>query len=273
VATGQNAPDERRGGRGAPITKLPEGDPRLTRQQFDEVLNLWHPPTVRQVLRLDPSLLTNPSYLASHPKLAEFIALHPEIVHNPTFFVGTPEPEVRYRGPSGPDLEALAFAIAVLGLAGMGLWLIRFFVAHRRWLRITKLQTEAQARILERFSANEDLLAFIQTPAGRRFVDASSSPPEPRILGAPVTRILWSIQAGVVLLFAGIGLEVLGQSSAIESKDLALALLIIGGVLIALGVGFLFSGLASYALSRRFGLFEQVVPEARPDAGSGGPSS
>ena len=46
------------------------------------------PPALQQVLRLDPSLLANQSYLEAYPALAAFIAQHPEVARNPTFFVG-----------------------------------------------------------------------------------------------------------------------------------------------------------------------------------------
>jgi hypothetical protein len=179
--------------------------------------------------------------------------------------VGLPENERR----RGVDLEPIAAVTAFLGFLGLVIWLFRAIMGHRRWLRVSRLQTEAQAKILERFSSNEELLQFIQTPAGRRFLDASSSPLEPRSLGAPVGRILWSVQAGLVLLFGGIGLEVLGKSSQLESGELGVAFLVIGGIVIALGIGFLFSGAASYVLSRRFGLFDQVASDGSVN---GGPS-
>jgi hypothetical protein len=232
-------------------------DVQSTRAEFNELLNAWYPPTLRQVLQLDPSLLQNPVYLRAYPKLEEFLIAHPEVAHNPTFFVGMPLEPNRRRGV---DLEPLAAAAAFLGFVGFVIWVIRSIIGHRRWLRVSKLQTEAQAKILERFANNEELIQFIQTPAGRRFVDASSTPLEPRSLGAPVGRILWSVQVGLVLLFAGIGLEVLGRSTPLESEDLSVVFHVIGGIVIALGVGFLFSGLASYFLSRRFGLFDQVPP-------------
>src|SRR5665213_2945891 len=46
-----------------------------------------YPPSLADVLRLDPSLLTNDAYLAPYPELAMFIKQHPNIPHNPGFFV------------------------------------------------------------------------------------------------------------------------------------------------------------------------------------------
>ena len=247
-----------------PAFQEPQSSAR-TRDELNGILSEWYPPTLRQVLQLDPSLLSSGSYLENYPKLAEFLVLHPEVAHNPGYFVGLPENPYSRRGSDVS--EGIFVTTMFLGVTGMLIWLFRSIMGHRRWLRTTRLQTEAQAKILERFSANEDLLNFIQTPAGRRFLDYSSAPLEPRSIGAPVGRILWSVQAGLVLLFGGIGLEMLGRSSALESADLALAFLVFGGILMALGVGFLFSGLASYLLSRRFGLFDQVAPDASTEGG------
>jgi len=53
-----------------------ERDARETRERIREVLNQY-PPSVGQVLRLDPSLLSKPDYMASYPTLAAFVAQHP----------------------------------------------------------------------------------------------------------------------------------------------------------------------------------------------------
>src|SRR4051812_48642219 len=50
-----------------------------------------YPPSVRDVLRIDTSLLSRPEYLATYPTLAAFLEQHPEVAHNPSYFVGTPD--------------------------------------------------------------------------------------------------------------------------------------------------------------------------------------
>src|SRR5262245_61223884 len=56
----------------------------------DELARLFDqfPPSLPQVLRLDPSLLSSEEYLAPYPALASFLRRHPEVARNPTFFVG-----------------------------------------------------------------------------------------------------------------------------------------------------------------------------------------
>ncbi len=53
----------------------------------NDMLNQY-PPSVREVLRIDPTLLYRPDYLATYPVLAAFLEQHPEIAHNPGFFLG-----------------------------------------------------------------------------------------------------------------------------------------------------------------------------------------
>src|SRR5439155_5045358 len=102
----------------------------------------------------------------------------------------------------------LGVMTAILTLA----WITKSAIEHRRWLRATKIQTDAHNKIVDRLSSNEDLLAYMQSPTGQRFLSASLGVPSaadlapPQIVGAPFNRILWSVQAGIVVAAAGLGL-------------------------------------------------------------------
>ena len=84
-------------------------------------------------------------------------------------------------------------------------------------------------------------------------LDGGAPPP----LNAPVTRILWSVQAGVVLAFVGVGLFV-AKNHVFE--EIATPLYVIGIVILALGAGFVVSAFAAYALSHRLGLLDAAQP-------------
>src|SRR3982074_387501 len=71
------------------VARMDETDARETRNRLVTILRQY-PPTRVQVLRADPSLLRNDAYLAPYPGLARFLEQHPEIAHNPAYFVGDP---------------------------------------------------------------------------------------------------------------------------------------------------------------------------------------
>src|SRR5438874_2214919 len=188
-----------------------------TRERLSGLLREY-PPSLGEVLRLDPSLLSNEAYLAPYPRLAAFLAQHPDVAHNPGYFVGMGfRDSGRHDYEISPKIrlveETLAgFAVftAVVTIAAILGWLLKAGIDYRRWLRQSKIMTEAHTKLLDRFSSNEDLLAYIQTPVGRRFLESAPIPVEAAApaVAAPIGRILWSVQAGFVVGLAGMGLLV-----------------------------------------------------------------
>ena len=252
-----------RGGRGAPPAALPlqalNSNAREVQGELQEMFQQY-PPQLRTVLQADPTLLNNSNYLATYPALAAYIAQHPEIAHNPAYFLGLPN-DYRDRSNSVPQsidriMTPLAVSTVIIVLIyTLGL-LIRGIINHRRWLRMSKLQTDTQTKLLDRFGSNEELLTFIQTPAGKRFLESASVPYEagPRSVSAPVGRILWSIQLGIVAVIAGGGMWVV--SARIEDTDAVMGFQVAGVLVISLGIGFILSAVGSYILSRRLGLLD-----------------
>jgi hypothetical protein len=131
--------------------------------------------------------------------------------------------------------------------------LLRQAIEYRRWVRQSRVQAEVHTKILDRLQSNEDLLAYVQTPAGRRFLEFAPAPPEDagRSAGAPLGRILWSAQAGVVLATLGLGLGVLRRN---VPDDVVPAFYVLSVVALALGAGAIVSSVAAYILSSRLGL-------------------
>jgi len=255
----------------APQTILTVEQPDAQRAKDELSALLEHyPPSLRGVLALDPTLLDNQSYLAPYPALVSFLNAHPEIARDPAFFVGDgaiPRPR---QDPASQILDmwrdmmnGLAI-FAGFGLAiGLLIWLVRTLVDYKRWSRLAKVQTDAHTKLLDRFTANEDLLAYIQSPAGAKFLESSpiSLDAAPRGVGAPLGRILWSVQGGVVLMAGGLGLHIVGGRVADAPASQSLhALGIIG---IALGVGFVISAIISFVISQRLGLIELAPPAPR----------
>ncbi len=250
-----------------PAAAFPDNpvDAQETRDQLMDVLRQY-PPSLAEVIRLDPSLLSSETYLATYPGLAGFLTRHPEVVRNPAYFFGTEH--VRSWDDYGPKAEAVRVWQRVIDgvqifsvfavITGTLIWLVKMLVDHRRWLRLSKVQVDVHTKLLDRFSSNDDLMAYIQTPAGKKFLEAaplSIEDGQPRSVGAPFGRILWSVQAGTVLLLAGIGLQVVGQRQ--QWEEIAQPLSSMGIFVVAVGVGFVISAVASYFLSRRLGLLPE----------------
>lgn len=228
------------------------------------------PPEVPKVLKLDPTLWNNQGYLSTYPALAEFVAQHPEVAHNPRYFLedvwlpNDPIPQTPSVALWDDFMDGIVGFVIAATIALALSWLIRTILNHRRWSRLAKVQTEVHTKLLDRFSSNEELMAYINTTAGKRFLEAAPIPvqepsPAPQI-AAPINRVLWSLQAGVIIGAAGLGLVVV---SWISEKDVASALSGIGVLGIAVGIGFLASAGLSLILSRRLGLWS--APPAMTD--------
>lgn len=233
-----------------------------TRRRLYDILR-QHPPSLTTVLRLDPALLTTASYMAPYPALAAFLSQHPEIARNPAFFLGQPDQDesaerMRARVADGM-ITSMVVLTGLLALLGVIAWLIKSAIDHRRWLRQSKLQADAHNKLFDRLTSNDDLLAYIQTPVGRRFLESAPLQTEGYAApaGAPVARILWSVQAGAVASMVGLGFLFVSSRFAEDTLGFAEAspaLFLVGCVISAAGIGFVLSAAAAYLLSRRLGL-------------------
>lgn len=247
------------------IVTVEQPDAERTKRELGQLLERY-PPTLRNVLELDPTLLSNQPYLAPYPALVSFLSTHPEIAHNPSFYVGEPPQPPKDRASLALDMwreiynGASVFAGFALA-AGLLIWLIRTLVDYRRWNRLAKVQVDVHTKLLDRFTANDDLLAYIQSPAGSKFLESSPIKLDaaPKSVGAPLGRILWSLQGGLVLMSGGFGLHFISDRMRDEVSQPLRAL---GVLALALGVGFVASAIISYVISKRLGLIEP--PPAAP---------
>lgn len=227
-----------------------------TRNEFASVIRRY-PPEVATILTLDPSLLNDTAFLARYPDLASFVAAHPEVRHHPSYYLWEferREPEPR-QSAAGEIMESIAIAFTVSLVVFGVTWLIRTLVEQRRWNRLARTQAEVHNKILDRFSTSEELLTYIRTPAGTKFLESAPIPlhaekPSPN---TPVTRSILSIQIGVVIAAAAIGMLVVSLGLDRES---AAAMFAMGVIAFCLGGGFIGSAAVSLLLSRRLGIWE-----------------
>lgn len=248
-------------------------DARETRGELRQVLDRYSP-ALGGVLKLDPSLLNNAEYLAPYPGLAEFVARHPEIARDPAYFfenVDLPGDGAWRASQADPRLqaidlwrramEAISIFTVMLIVVSTLVWLIKMLVDYRRWSRLSKVQAEVHNKVLDRFANNEDLLAYVQTPAGRRFLESAPITLDPAgpAVAAPLRRILWAIEAGFVMLAGGIGMQYVSGRVPPEVSPMMFALGVLG---VALGLGFIAAAGASFLISKRLGLLQPAQPLA-----------
>src|SRR6266699_1834354 len=130
--------------------------------------------------------------------------------------------------------EDLVVIPAFLAFWGFVVWVV--FTTVRRY-KTTKLQADIQNKLLDKFGSSEDLLSYVQSEAGKQFVNSLLA--EQR---TPYARILWAVQASVLLSFFGCALLFL-RSRVSGGEE---GFLVFGTLFVTLGIGFLCSAAASY---------------------------
>jgi len=236
------------------------------REQFMSILEKYSP-ALGQILRLDPSLMSREDYMAPYPAVVAFLEQHPEIKRNASYYLSRYGSEygAYYSDPRSRAwqnmFEMLGVFVIVLTVLAALAWMVRTAIDYRRWGRLTKVQTEAHTKLLDRFTGNEELLAYVKSPAGAKFLESAPIMLDgaPRMMGTPVNRILWSMQAGVVLAACGIGMNYVSRRVDPYSQD---PLFAVSVILLSIGLGFFASAALSFVLSRRLGLIDTETQSA-----------
>ena len=242
----------------------------------DQLLQLLRvSPTLAEVVAHDPSLLSNAEYVnRNNPELGQFLQAHPEIAKSPDFYLFNnlhgeheqpaqvlerklwPQMSQPESSGSGIDRELISdgipFLVFLCMLSAL-LWVTHVLLENRRWNRIFKLQTDVHGRLIERFATSQEVLTYMSTDAGKRFLEATPiavgferQAPVP----SPVARVLTPLQIGIVMTLLGAGLISLRHSI----PDGGVALLVLGIVVLMPGLGFIISAGLTWVLARHLGL-------------------
>lgn len=250
-----------------------------TQQQLMRLLRVS--PTLAEVVSSDPSLLADQQYVAkTNPELATFLQEHPEIGRNPSFWLFSElrSPQQRYyevlqpkqgfvppRDARSESLDRVMSDVApmiVLVVLLIALaWVIRILVESKRWTRIFTLQSDVHGKLIDRFATNQELLGYMETDAGRRFLEAAPivTQPDSRRMPNLVSRMVATLQIGLVLALLGTGL--LSLKNVVG--DAGTTMLVLGIVALMPGIGLILSAVVLWVLGKRLNLME--VPHVQPD--------
>jgi hypothetical protein len=244
-----------------------------TQQRLMELLRVS--PNLADVVSSDPSLLANQDYVAkSNPELATFLVQHPEVGRNPAFWLFSDlkspqqqpydvlEPKAGFvqsgRRGGGERFDRLLNdiipVVVLIVLLGVLVWVIRLLLENRRWTKVFALQSEVHGKLIERFATSQELIGYMETDSGRRFLEAApiATETEPRRMPNIVSRMVSTLQIGLVLGLLGAGL--LSLKSVVG--DAGTAMLVLGVVALMPGIGLILSAGALWVLGKRLNLME-----------------
>ncbi|MBM3810594.1 MAG: hypothetical protein FJW20_03045 [Acidimicrobiia bacterium] len=145
----------------------------------------------------------------------------------------------------GEAVAIVMVASVFSSLAGWSTWVI---ANNLRRAKAARYRAEVQNKMLDRFGNTQELLAYLQTEAGKQFLEGAETEPAPN----PLSRILRALQSGAILLLLGLSLLFLIATQS--DPDARQALLFIGTPVTSIGLGFLAAGALSYRLSSQWGL-------------------
>ena len=255
-----------------PVASL--ADPAATEATREQLLTLLRvSPTLTAVVGSDPSLLGNQEYVAkTNPELAKFLGQHPEIGRNPDFYlfadihsrganrvaalergVWTGEPEPLHNSEASRVVDQIVPMLVGFAVIGAFAWLIKVLLSHRRWNRVFRLQTEVHGKLIDRFGSSQEILNYMETGAGKRFLEAApisvDVQQEERWPGV-LQRVLMPLTAGIVLTLLGAGLLAMRHSVAGGRTPL----LLFGVVALMPGLGCILAACITWFLAQRLGL-------------------
>lgn len=258
----------------------PEPDRGATQEKLLSLLRVS--PTLAQVVASDPSLLADRDYVTrTNPELAQFLEQHPEVTRNPGYYLfselqgpGQRHYEVMRpregfehqwhddRSASIQVINQLAPIFALIAFLVGSVWLIRILLENRRWTKVFGLQSQVHGKLIEKFGSSQELMAYMETDAGKRFLEAApiATESDQKRMPNAASRVLMTTQIGIVLTLLGAGLLMLRN----HVGDAQTAMLVLGTVVLMPGIGFIISAAMTWVLAKRLGLMPSATTETFP---------
>lgn len=153
------------------------------------------------------------------------------------------------------DLTPVLAILSVFGSISFLTWVIVDGFRRKGQLRV---MAEFHNKLLDRINNGKELAEFMDSPGGTKFIDSISTERT-----HPAQRVLRAVQIGIVLCAAGIGCRVVGWQGTVVERDAAEGFVILGILLLSVGIGYLVSAAASFALGRSLGVYTSAGESAR----------
>lgn len=135
----------------------------------------------------------------------------------------------------------------IFGAIGFIVWTI---TTNIRRSKVASVVADLHGKVLERCSANQELMGYVQSDAGRRFLESAADGQ-----ANPTSRVLNAVQAGVILsLLGGASIVVSNFHQEVDAREFFVTL---GWLVMSVGLGFLISAFVSYALCKSWGLLNR----------------
>jgi hypothetical protein len=141
--------------------------------------------------------------------------------------------------------------VAIFGSVGfylaaiLGIWIVSRARSQR-----AEIHAQVQQKLIERFQSAPELIEFLQSAPGQKFVTGIDA--VPRMMTRE--RILGGVSKSIIFATVGIALLLLCINPDIRNEFL----LFVGGLTVAIGVGYLIATFVSLKLGRSMGLINGV---------------
>src|SRR5713101_5316355 len=121
----------------ANVTTAIDADSRQTREEFKSLMRRY-PPELGEVLKLDPSLFGNETYVANYPALATFVKQDAAVAHNPSYFLEFVNLRGEHYEPDPPNLRMwhsilgdIAGFVVFLVVTSVLIWAVKTLIEQR----------------------------------------------------------------------------------------------------------------------------------------------
>lgn len=150
--------------------------------------------------------------------------------------------------------ERYAIMVVLITITIGVVTIIRALLDHLKRARTERVQADLYNRTLDKLGTGSEVMTYLQSDAGMRLFQ--SAPEEPSRPGRPYSRIINTVQLGVVVTVVSAGLLLLRTYLDPTARGEQEALLVFGFLGVFAGVALLLSAGTSWFLAQRFGLMD-----------------